>query len=314
MPLTSSLSSFFAAAVLASLPLNDGRMLVLRAEQGKLRLTLDRRIVLHRSFDCTPRVQRMTASELSIVCVPEKASRAEVWKYFFDTQWKLQQSYVYESFDVSKVGSGYVASDGRRAFRIDGSRLRPAAVPPVQPQAARPNLPKLPQTTQREYGAAKPRTQRWNPKITFELREEIGPWQRAGRQIWFGKSFYDGEGHSGLGGFGYYDLDTRRYTLFSPREIHDWSATAILVEEDAVWLGLAHMGEWGPSPGGLLRWDRRKQEAVASDLPSLIGHIERKGEELFLANQHGLAVLSQGKIQQYFVDMDLRGRLIWSAE
>jgi len=37
----------------------------------------------------------------------------------------------------------------------------------------------------------------------------------------------------------------------------DWSTTAILVDEDAVWIGLADRLEGADRSGGLLRYDRK---------------------------------------------------------
>jgi hypothetical protein len=76
-------------------------------------------------------------------------------------------------------------------------------------------------------------------RANTEFDERIGPWQIADAKLWFGKTFYDGEGNSGVGGFGYFDPATRKYTLFAPPEIADWSVTAIIVEPGAVWTGLA---------------------------------------------------------------------------
>ena len=62
-----------------------------------------------------------------------------------------------------------------------------------------------------------------------EISEEIGPHQLEGNRLWFGKTFYNGEGRTGVGGFGYFDATTRSYRLYSPPEIHRWSVSAIRV-------------------------------------------------------------------------------------
>lgn len=72
----------------------------------------------------------------------------------------------------------------------------------------------------------------------YERLEWIGPHQVEGSRFWFGKRFYDGEGMTGVGAFGYFDTDTRRYHLFSPREMAPYETSAILVEPDSVWVGL----------------------------------------------------------------------------
>src|SRR5580658_3200125 len=41
-----------------------------------------------------------------------------------------------------------------------------------------------------------------------EFNETIGPHQVEGNRLWFGVTFYDGEGWTGTGGFGYFDAST----------------------------------------------------------------------------------------------------------
>lgn len=49
-----------------------------------------------------------------------------------------------------------------------------------------------------------------------QIAVAIGPVQIEGSRLWFGRQFYNGEGSTGIGGFGYYDCATdelREYTL-----------------------------------------------------------------------------------------------------
>ena len=80
---------------------------------------------------------------------------------------------------------------------------------------------------------------------------------------------------TGTGGFGYFDINDRKYRIFSPPEVAKWSATSMLVEPDAVWVGLAHRGEWGTSYGGLLRYDRSTKESELLKLPDIANQIVR---------------------------------------
>jgi hypothetical protein len=90
----------------------------------------------------------------------------------------------------------------------------------------------------------------------YQGQEVIGPYQVEGDRLWFGNQYYDGEGDSGVGAFGYFDMSRREYHLFSPPEIARWEVSALLVEPDAVWLPLDHFGEdISTSPVGLIRWD-----------------------------------------------------------
>jgi hypothetical protein len=139
------------------------------------------------------------------------------------------------------------------------------------------------------------------------ISEEIGPHQVESDRLWFGKTFYNGEGSTGVGGFGYFDATRRSYRLYSPPEIHRWSVSAIQVESDFIWLGLYHRGEYGNNSGGLLRWDRKTEEARLFDIRLSISHIVRHHDTLYLGG-NGIGTLRGEEIQSYFVDRTVDGR------
>jgi hypothetical protein len=139
------------------------------------------------------------------------------------------------------------------------------------------------------------------------ISEDIGPHQLEGHRLWFGKTFYNGEGLTGVGGFGYFDTATRPYRLYSPSQIHRWSVSAIRVEPDFIWLGLHRRGEYGNALGGLLRWDRKTEEVRLFDVRLSISHIVRHGDTLYLGG-NGIVTLRGDEIQSYFVDRTASGR------
>jgi hypothetical protein len=141
-----------------------------------------------------------------------------------------------------------------------------------------------------------------------EMNEEIGPHQLAGGRLWFGKTFYNSEGATGLGGFGYFDTATARYRLIAPPEIYAWSVSAILVEPDSVWLALYRRGEYGNYPGGLLRWDRQAARVQHWDMPSVAVNIARAGETIWLGTVDGMVALRGDRVASYFVDRSPAGR------
>jgi hypothetical protein len=141
-----------------------------------------------------------------------------------------------------------------------------------------------------------------------EMNEQIGPHQLEGGRLWFGKTFYNGEGLTGVGGFGYFDMATASYHLMAPPEIAAWSVSAILVEPDSVWLALEHRGEYGNYPGGLLRWDRKTAGVQHWDVPSVAGSIARGGEAIYLGATDGIVSLRGDRMTSYFVDRSAAGR------
>ncbi len=90
-------------------------------------------------------------------------------------------------------------------------------------------------------------------------------------------------------------------------EFKNWSVSAILVEPDSVWLALQRRGEYGNQSGGVLRWDRRSQQVVRYDSPSVIHALARDGESLYAGTEDGLAVLRGRGFQPYFIDVTLAG-------
>ena len=112
-------------------------------------------------------------------------------------------------------------------------------------------LYELPKSTYEEFARARSGRVRdgYRPDVAA-FEEVIGPYQIVGNRFWFGKTFYDGEGVTGVGGFGYFDPGQRKYVVFSLPEIAPWSASALLVEEKDIWLGLARHPEGVTYSGG----------------------------------------------------------------
>ncbi len=92
----------------------------------------------------------------------------------------------------------------------------------------------LPQSTYDEFAAARPeRVKNGYIRDNTEFDERIGPWQIEDGKLWFGKTFYDGEGMTGVGGFGYFDPADRKFHLFALPQIADWSIAANMAGQAA---------------------------------------------------------------------------------
>jgi hypothetical protein len=160
----------------------------------------------------------------------------------------------------------------------------------------------LPQSSFETYMTLRPEALKLNPVTArgYERQEVIGPHQVEESRLWFGNHFYDGEGMRGVGAFGYFDMDTRRYELFRPPEVAPYEISAILVEQDSVWLGLDSFGEdISTVPGGLVRWNRETQQVRRYPLEFVVNTITRRGESLYLATNGGYAVLRNGALQRF---------------
>lgn len=148
-----------------------------------------------------------------------------------------------------------------------------------------------------------------------EIDERIGPWTLEGTRLWFGKTFYDGEGTTGVGGFGYFDVADRKYRLFAPAAIADYSVSAIAIDPDAVWMALVTNGEYGGTSGGLLRFDRRTEMVQKLEMPDIGTRCIEAGGRLLVATNFGVAVVEDGVVKRYFVDRKMDGaRVIVAAQ
>ena len=112
-----------------------------------------------------------------------------------------------------------------------------------------------------------------------------------------------------MGGFGYFDASDRQYHLFVPPEIADYSVSAILVEPDAVWMGIFQLGEYGGSPAGVLRYDRKTQAIRKYELPDAVYGLTVSGDRTLAPTSSGIAVIDGDKVSRYFVDRTTDGRL-----
>ncbi|MBE0657769.1 MAG: hypothetical protein IH602_08755 [Bryobacteraceae bacterium] len=168
----------------------------------------------------------------------------------------------------------------------------------------------LPQSSYDEFSAARPiRVQGGYVRGQTTIAEEIGPWQVVDGTLWFGKSFYDGEGTSGVGGFGYFDTRSRQFVIHSPAQIRDSSVSAILAETDGIWLGLAHRGKWGITGNGIMQLSHSGQALGRIELPEPVGGITRVNGGLLMATSFGAAFLDGQRVRRFFVDQSRRGSL-----
>ena len=296
--------------------------------------------------DCAARIERVTATDSVISCRGEKSEQYPNQKWVYDVRAKsLVRQFSYQPFAMDRIfpgGSGavFVGSDRQKLMAVEyepgreppfrvlsdaaaqrwTGRVRISAgtegMPPrdvIQIENDQPPVPAavpaLPRTTYDQFAAARPaRVKNGYVRQGTELNESIGPWQREEGGIWFGKTFYDGEGSTGVGGFGYFDEKKKKLQLFYPPEIADWSVSALDVTPDAIWMGLVNNGEYGGSSGGLLRYDRHTNEARRLSLPDIALRLAHINGDILAATDFGIAVVQGDNITRFFVDQKTDGR------
>ncbi len=151
---------------------------------------------------------------------------------------------------------------------------------------------------------ARPNKAKQFPQV---LDEKIGPYEKVGAKIWIGKTFLTSEGSLGLGDIGYFDTITQDWKFLQIPEMSDWSASALLVETDVIWVGLAHNGEDHSTSGGLLRYDRTSHKAKRIPLPDMIDKIVRVGKRLYCGASSGFAIVDQDHVQRFEFSPQLDG-------
>lgn len=226
--------------------------------------------------DCFARVERVTATDTVISCRGEKAMIYPHQKWVYDVRAKgLVGQFSYDPVPLLRAGvtGETVVLDGAgRGMEYRNGAFRVVNGRGVPSEA--------------------------KPAVTV----------RDGTRTWSAKSFYAGEGHSGVGGFGFHDAATGERKLFSPPEIVDWSVSAMAVETPAVWLALVHNGEWGGGSGGLLRFDRETGTVRRFALPDIGRGIALVSGRVFVATEFGAAVVEGDRVRRYFLDRTLDGR------
>ncbi len=91
----------------------------------------------------------------------------------------------------------------------------------------------------------------------ISLEQSIGACHQTGNVIWFGISFYEGEGSVAVGGIGRYDLKTKQLKIRRPKELRDVSVNHLAYDGKTVWLTTHLSSEYGyyPALGGLISYD-----------------------------------------------------------
>jgi hypothetical protein len=170
----------------------------------------------------------------------------------------------------------------------------------------------MPKSTYKEFARARPdltAASGWDEE-SVSMSEIAGPFQIVGDRIWFGKIFYEGEGTAGVGGVGYFDTSQSTYTFLNVPEVMKWSASAILVEDQTLWIGLVGRGEGAGAGGGLVRHDLKTGATQRYPVEGVILRIKRLDYRLYLSTTNGVSVLEKDRLAvRYVVEPNIDGKL-----
>ena len=156
----------------------------------------DRSLVLSRCVECEP---NYGVGQGSVKLFFDTGSKRLLKQIDFELNQDLSFTNDAEAQSVLGVSADGLAS--LRAHQVFAARPDDVAdrALPV-PFVAHP----LPQSTYREFARARPKrvTDGYSEDATT-IGESVGPYQEGDDGVWFGKTFYDGEGLSGVGGVGF---------------------------------------------------------------------------------------------------------------
>jgi hypothetical protein len=122
------------------------------------------------------------------------------------------------------------------------------------------------------------------------LETEIGAFQLDGGQIMFGLGFYDGEGTTGVGGIGSFDLKSKKFEVAYLKEIAASSVYSILVEPNSIWLGLGGQPEGAVYSKGMAKVIRKSNSMVLYKEPNLVNTIVRVGRAIYAGTSDGVVI------------------------
>ncbi len=120
----------------------------------------------------------------------------------------------------------------------------------------------------------------------------IGAHARLGDTVWIATAFRDTDKTTGIGALAAFDLRSRSWRMEYVRELSDWSTSAMLAEEETLWIGLCRHLPEEVAPGGLLRYNLNNGSCDHNPLPARIYHIARLFGRLHLATENGLYVMT----------------------
>jgi hypothetical protein len=147
----------------------------------------------------------------------------------------------------------------------------------------------------------------------LEIWSDIGPFALSGTKVWFASTFYDGEGVSGVGAIGAFDIPARKYQMRYLPEIAGWSGSAILLDGDDLWIGLMRRPEGAGYGGGLLRYNTKTGSARKYAFPDVIYTVDRLGDALYCGTSHGLYIVRDDKVAHLRFEPDGKEKLIMVA-
>lgn len=137
--------------------------------------------------------------------------------------------------------------------------------------------------------------------------------ERVGSRLLFGLGFYNSEGSSGVGGFGWFDTTKFAYTMVYRKELADYSNFPVTQTENYVWIGLSDSPEGASTPAGLARYDLHAKTIKKYPVPEVINKICVHGKDVYCATEDGIFIVRPNGIIECRATLDEAGKpVMWS--
>ncbi len=167
----------------------------------------------------------------------------------------------------------------------------------------------LPQPTYEIFKQRRPRrVEDGYTEDATTFRVQVGPFQLEGTRLWFGMTFYDGEGTTGVGGIAYFDIEKNAYHITYFKELVDWSTSAISLDDRNIWLGLVRHPEGEDCSAGLLRFDRVTREVRRFEVTEVVNAIQRSQDRLYLGTNDGVFLVTGDRASYFGFEIGSDGR------
>lgn len=267
-------------------------------------------------------IDRQTADSITFgLADPQDGARSDGLKIFFDPKTAFPKRIVrFSPVHVRRISlvagmPTLIGSDGKIDFTAREQKgvwhvttAPGAALAPIPPLASVAQIEPMPVSTFGEFEKARP--DEANKRKDAVIEERIGPYQKVGTKIWVGKAFYDFGGSVGVGDLGYFDQTKNDWLFLHLTEMADWSSSALLVETDAVWVGLVRNEDGTEIPGGLLRYDLTSRKVTKIAVADVIDKIVAVGKRIYCGTSGGFAVIEQGQAKQFEFEPQFDGSYV----
>lgn len=213
------------------------------------------------------------------------------------------------NMEIELDGKRHSLATGRKVFPTDKAGEAIAREGISDRQGTTEEFFVLPQPTYEQFRQF--RSSRVDDGYTEEdtkLESEIGPAKLEGTRVWFGLKFYDGEGTSGIGGIGSFDVMSKKLEVTYPKGIADSSVYSIFVEPKSIWVGLGVQPEGDAYGTGIARIDRKDNSVVRYKVTGLVNTIARVGKSIYAGSSEGVTVIGDdGSIEHILFSINKDG-------